>query len=102
MTTKNSCARNLSRLLSGVAFISSLLQRLAADPAVSLRCAAVQTGLLTVGVQGSGFQTLTARCSAWLRTQRSACGASRPKGVTQCEGFRFQGFHPDRLWAGDV
>ena len=42
MTTKNSCARNLSRLLSGVAFISSLLQRLAADPAVSLRCAAAQ------------------------------------------------------------
>lgn len=42
VTTKNSCARNLSRLLSGVAFISSLLQRLAADPAVSLRCAAAQ------------------------------------------------------------
>ncbi len=38
VTTKNSGARNLSRLLSGVAFIAGLLQRLAADPAVSLRC----------------------------------------------------------------
>lgn len=52
MTTKNSCARNLSRLLSGVAFISSLLQRLAADPAVSLRCAAMSFDVGGFTVQG--------------------------------------------------
>ena len=55
VTTKNSCARNLSRLLSGVAFISGLLQRLAADPAVSLRCAMAQQASLAGGFRVQGF-----------------------------------------------
>ena len=31
LTTKNSCARNLFRLLSGISFISKLLQNMAND-----------------------------------------------------------------------
>ncbi|KAL0030221.1 hypothetical protein WJX77_003427 [Trebouxia sp. C0004] len=39
VTTKNSCSRNLHRLLSSVSFISSLLQNLAADKACTLHTA---------------------------------------------------------------
>ncbi|KAL0042833.1 hypothetical protein WJX79_001075 [Trebouxia sp. C0005] len=39
VTTKNSCSRNLHRLLSSISFISSLLQNLAADKACTLHTA---------------------------------------------------------------
>ena len=50
VTTKNSCARNLSRLLSGVAFISSLLQRLACRPGGQPAVRRSSNWLWTVGV----------------------------------------------------
>lgn len=40
VTTKNSCSRNLHRLLSSISFISSLLQNMAADNACTLHTAA--------------------------------------------------------------
>ncbi len=39
VTTKNSCSRNLHRLLSSISFISSLLQNLATDKACTLHTA---------------------------------------------------------------
>lgn len=42
MTTKNSCSRNLYRLLSGISFISKLLQNLAKDRQKTLRIAAAE------------------------------------------------------------
>ena len=40
VTVKNSCSRNLHRLLSSISFISQLLQNLAADNACTLHTAA--------------------------------------------------------------
>ena len=40
VTVKNSCSRNLHRLLSSISFISQLLQNLAADNACTLHSAA--------------------------------------------------------------
>jgi hypothetical protein len=42
LTTKNSCARNLFRLLSGISFISKLLQNMANDRQKPLRQAAAE------------------------------------------------------------
>ena len=59
VTTKNSCARNLYRLLSGISFISKLLNNLAADPKKPLRQAAAEAYDATLS-SAHGFMVRTA------------------------------------------
>lgn len=59
LTTKNSCARNLFRLLSGVSFISMLLQNLASDRNKPLRQAAGEAYDATLA-SAHGFMVRTA------------------------------------------
>ncbi|KAK9839691.1 hypothetical protein WJX81_006404 [Elliptochloris bilobata] len=72
VTTKNSGARNLSRLLSGVAFIAGLLQRLAADPAVSLREAANEAYSSTLAPIHTYLVRAAIRASMFLLPDRTA------------------------------
>ena len=73
---KNSCARNLHRLLAGIDFIAKLLQNLAADRSKPLRQAASEAYDATLAKAHGMMVKMGVRTSMYMLPTREAFLAS--------------------------
>ena len=76
VTTKNSCARNLYRLLAGISFISKLLQNLAQDRNKPLRQAAAEAYDATLAAAHGMMVRMAVKGSMYMLPNRETFLAS--------------------------
>ncbi|CAL8471934.1 g11476 [Coccomyxa elongata] len=76
VTKKNSCARNLHRLLSAVSFVANLLQNLAKDSSVTLHQAASDAYDATLAPVHTYFVRMAVKTSMYLLPDRATFIAS--------------------------
>lgn len=72
LTTKNSCARNLYRLLAGISFISQLLQNLARNRHKPLRQAASEAYDATLSAMHGYMVRMAIKTSMYMLPTREA------------------------------
>jgi len=98
LKTKNSCARNLFRLLSGISFISKLLQNMANDRQKTLRQAAAEAYDVTLSNMHGYMVRMAIKTSMYMLPNRDQFLASINETEESAKGHA-ENFSPnvDRL-----